>query len=363
MSAERGPRSQLERDHAAGLVDFDDEGKAYSVSSWAPLDMTTALMGEGVREPEFLARSDGVRLLYPGRRHAFWGPSETFKSWLALLACKQVVAFGGRVVYLDFEDDEVGFVDRSRTLGIPDELVGREIVYVHPEEPLKPARGGSAGRTASLLDFAHLLSRHPDLVILDGVTEAMTLNGLNPYLPDATAMYQHLLVRPWNGAVVEVDHTGGGKEGRPSRTGQLGSQQKRAGLDGISVEFVKERNEGRGGHSITKLYLRKDRHGQVRKHLGGKEFIGRFHLLTVEGFPHEAYIDPAVMHQPAREAVEEIVSTEIKVLEFLQQNPGAKTRDVKAAKLGSWDDVDAVLKGDRVRVEEGPRRARLHYVE
>lgn len=343
-------KPQIERDMNDGLVDFNEFGNLYDTTSWAPLNLDAAKVGEGVPPPVFLHRNDGVPLVYAGRRHSFFGPSQTFKTWVALLACKSVIDQDGLVIYIDFEDDEVGFVERARTLGIADEQLGARLLYVHPEEPIE--------KTPTIDDVAHLRARHPALVVIDGVTEAMSLHGFHPYDPSDTAKYQHLLVRGWNAATIEIDHTGKG-----GKTGQLGSVQKKAGIDGVSVEFVPKTNRGRDGQSTVKLYVRKDRHGHVNKFVDDKEFLGTFHLDTTPDSPATAYIDAPTEPSSSRENLAAELQAEsdlpTEICAWLSSNPGASTGDVKDSGLASQkrtrEVLDDLLASDRVRRETGQR--------
>lgn len=359
----RLPRSEAEREMAAGLIGVNPEDNSfYRKSTWGSIPevrIEAALSGAGVREPEFLARRpDGVKLIYAGRRHAFWGPAETLKSFAALVACVDVIESGKNALYIDFEDDEFGLVDRTRSLQIPDDyLLSGQLTYVRPDEAF--------GKNP-VLDFDGLRREDFGIVVFDGVTEAMMLLGLHPYDPVDTAKYQHLLTRSWgDAAVVEIDHTGKG-----GNTGQLGSFQKRAGLDGVSVEFVLKANEGRGGHSKVELYVHKDRHGHVREHLDSakqKAFFGTFHVVTTPGSPPDAYIEYG---RPPSELIRDEVTAMVeedalpdRVVAWLQEHPASKTRDVKAAALGPWPRVESVLKSDdRVQVEDGSRGAKLYSV-
>jgi hypothetical protein len=133
--------------------------------------------GDGIADPVLLRREDNIRLLYPTRVHWFQGEPESLKSWVALIAVKEALAAGGRVLYLDFEDDEDGIVERARALSIPDDVVdSARFVYVRPEEPLYDRRGDP---TAALTDFECTLTAGFDYGVIDGITEAMVTEGLD----------------------------------------------------------------------------------------------------------------------------------------------------------------------------------------
>lgn len=76
-------------------------------SSWAPVDLAPVLDGTAPATiPGVLERTDGVRLLYRGKRHLLAGEPEAGKGWIAMRACSGRIALGEQVLYLDFEDDE-----------------------------------------------------------------------------------------------------------------------------------------------------------------------------------------------------------------------------------------------------------------
>ena len=57
-----------------------------------------------------MIRDDDKALFYGGKRNAIFGAYESGKTFVALLATKEVLASGRKVVWIDFEDSR----DRSR---------------------------------------------------------------------------------------------------------------------------------------------------------------------------------------------------------------------------------------------------------
>jgi hypothetical protein len=72
------------------------------------------------------------------------------------------------------EDDAATFVTRLRQLGVPNNIIRdrARVAYIHPDEALK---GSDAIRAIARAGT----SVRPALVVIDGVSEAMTLEGLN----------------------------------------------------------------------------------------------------------------------------------------------------------------------------------------
>jgi hypothetical protein len=133
----------------------------------------------------------------------FYGPSESLKSWAALLACKSVLDAGFTALYIDFEADEETLVERARIVGIPDGALGRTLQYIRPEEPLK-------GNSSALADLSMAEQDvRPTLVILDGVTEAYSLHGWDINKATDAAELQKLFGSFADGTTtVAIDHAG-----------------------------------------------------------------------------------------------------------------------------------------------------------
>ena len=112
---------------------------------------------------------------------------------------------GEPVVYIDFEDSPATAIARLQSLGATDEQIGNLFTYIRPDTPATP----------------DVVSRIPGIgatvIVIDGVTEAMTMHGLE--LKDNTdvAKFVELLPRPlarMGAAVVLVDHVAKAQEGR-----------------------------------------------------------------------------------------------------------------------------------------------------
>ncbi len=128
-------------------------------TSWAPVDLAEVAAGDD-EPPRWLQRSDGVRLLYPGRLHWISGEPETLKTWIALWAVIDALTQGARVAFIDLEDDAAGLVARLDALGmdaIEHHAAGR-LRYLRPTEPLT-RRDDRIDRAE--LDFCELLAWRP----------------------------------------------------------------------------------------------------------------------------------------------------------------------------------------------------------
>jgi len=315
--------SAFERDLTTGVARMNPStGQPYATTSWSTVDLELYKRGEIVIEPPmFLHRTDGKALIYPGRPHVFFGPSESLKSWAALLACKSVVAAGLNALYVDMEASEPLFVERARQVGIPDGAIGTTLKYIRPVEPLL----GDARADFWLYEMDQL---RPALVILDGVTELYDLQGWDiNKATDAAAFHKTFAFSRAGVGSIAIDHTS-----KDAGRGVLGSQHKRAGLDGAEYEFKSLIAGGRGGLSTSSVTVTKDRHGFVRAWTRG--LVG---TLTIA--PDGVELSAPTMTEmldPHTDAMERVV-------EFLRENPGSSRRAVTSgARLGKDQTSDAM---------------------
>ena len=112
-----------------------------AVNSWGRSTSAASSRPRGRRRPARLERSDGIRLLYPGRVHWFPGEPESGKTWVAFQAAAEALDAGRRVFWIDFEDDVTTAVDRLRALGVRRRLINWQFAYVRPDEPLQDRQG------------------------------------------------------------------------------------------------------------------------------------------------------------------------------------------------------------------------------
>jgi AAA domain len=350
--------NELEQDLAEGRVRQTQDGVILAVrdTSWQPVDLGPVLRGEHrPLEPVYLQRSDGQALMYPSAPHVFFGESETLKSWAAHLAAKSFIDAGKRVLYLDFESNDVTFVRNARQVGIADGFIGSAYAYMRPDEPLyRLDRSGQLIPNEDAmfhLEWARQELR-PALIILDGVSECYAVHGWN--INDAThaAHFANVFGR-WDDdtASIAIDHAG-----KDASRGQIGSQHKRAGIDGAQFEFTSEQRQGICGHSIARIRVKKDRPGAIRA-FAPDERLGKIHVTN-----DAVWIDPW-------EEVDVEAGTELRrrrILLFVRDNPGVKRRALEDGaggfSRGVRSDIDALVLQGLIRVEDGPRGAKLHFL-
>ncbi|WP_285510974.1 DNA primase [Streptomyces sp. NBRC 14336] len=266
------------------------DGQEQAPRSWQPQDLRSVLDGTyKPPQPSVGRRDDGVGLFYPGRVSSIASESEAGKTWFALIACLQEINDGNHVVYLDFEDDAGGVVGRLLVLGALPGTILEFFHYIRPE-----AKPGPVDE----VDLAGVLQLSPTLAIVDGVTEAMAIFGLE--LKDNTdvASFGRRLLRPMadsGAAVVTLDHVvkSGENRGRYS----LGGVHKLNGLNGVMYVMENVRPFGVGVTGKSRVRIAKDRPAQLRKHgLPGKTGMHWFADLVIKS--HDAQFAEGHLYPP-----------------------------------------------------------------
>jgi len=202
-------------------------------------------------------------MLYPGRAHTVVSETEGGKTWLALSWTVDEMNDGHHVIYIDFEDDEGGVVGRLLLLGANRDLIREQFHYLRPDMAL------SSGVNRDDLD--RVLTDHgPTLGVIDGVTEAMTVHGLNPLDNADAATFGRLLPRritEAGAACASLDHVTKATESRGR----------------YALDAVHKLNALNGRSTVR---IAKDRPGQHRRNAlpstGGSHWFGDL-VLTSHG--------------------------------------------------------------------------------
>src|SRR5262249_27247979 len=161
--------------------------------------------------------------------------------------------------------------------------------YLRPTEPV--------GAEANLVDLQQILELRPTIAVIDGITEAMTLHGLDPLSNRDIAAFGRILPRRLAAAgcaTICLDHVTKAAESR--RRYEIVGFKKLTGLDGAA--FILENHEpfGIGLTGRSAILISKDRPGQLRKH-GRRRKDGLYHFGDLVMTSHdtsysELTIDP-----------------------------------------------------------------------
>lgn len=324
-------------------------------STWAAMDLTAALGGhDPTPRPTTLTLRDGTPLLYPAAVHSVAGEPGSGKSWVATVGAAQELTAGRPATYIDFEDHAGTLIARLRWLGVTDEQLATNLRYIRPDTPLTPAT------TRDLLNTTNGCQ----LVVVDGITEAMTLHGLS-YM-DNEDVARWLAIGPrtiadQGAAVLQVDHV----TKNPDTRGRyaIGGQHKLAGISGAAYKLLTIRPFARGRHGHAKLIIDKDRHGHVGP-VG--HTVADFHLDATD--PHQLYGwletgEPAPVNGEGEFRPTIYMA---RISKMLQAAPGMTFRSIKDSLRGKdaviRAAIEALINEGHLRIEAGPNRSHLHYV-
>ena len=247
------PRTDDEQGSGEGADGAENDAP----SSWATVDLGPYLDGTHVaQKPTVLLRSDGAALFYAGETHSIYGESESGKSWVALIAAAEVIAHSGDVLFVDFESTPARIVERMGHLRVSAEAMAEHLAYVRPE--MVPNADDKAWRD--------VLSVPRELVIIDGVTAAMSIFGASSQDNDETTKWQSVFpakVAAQSGAaVVMIDHVTKSTEGRGRFA--IGAQAKLAALTGAAYVVTPLTVIAKGQCGYLEMRVAKDRPGEIR---------------------------------------------------------------------------------------------------
>ncbi len=299
-------------------------------TTWGAVDLSPLLAGEVLDPPPaLLRRADDVRLVYGGKLTALNGEPESCKGWAALHVSSQVLAEGGRVLYIDFETDPATIVARLMALGIPASTILERLCYIRPDEPLTDR---------ARADLDPCIAEPPIVAVIDGVTEGMTLHGLdlrdNADYARFLDLFPRRLARD-GAAVLLLDHVTKDREMRGRFA--IGAQHKLAGVDAaFSLEVV--RPFGRGCEGLVRLKVTKDRPGHIRQHAASGR-VADMHLISTEDGSVEIRLEP-----PEGAEGEFRPTTLMERISRLLENGGEMNkRQIRAGALGKQAAKDLAL--------------------
>lgn len=349
--------------------------RASDATGWTFSDLTPVLDGtHKPQQPTIGARDDGIGLFYPGRVNGIQGESEAGKSWVALISCLVEINRGNHVVYLDFEDSEEGVVSRLLLIGARPDDIHHLFHYVRP---------GTTPTPAALRAFiARIGDLGPSLIIVDGVTEAMVMMGLELKENTEIAKFGRMLLRPLadtGAAVVPLDHVVKNNESRGRYA--LGGVHKLNAVDGVQYMLEAVRPFGINTEGRSRLRIAKDRPAQIRRHAlpGGRNPMHWFADLVIRSEGDEfadAHLYPPIQHDDdpqeaaavkdkAAQEEADIKDRESAVLAALAKATEPMSKAALEELIPGRASVTRraltrLVHGGRVVAEKGPRGAALH---
>lgn len=330
----------------------DDEDQPHP---WAPVDLAAILDGD-FHPPTatVLTRRDGKALLYPACVHSISGEPGSLKTWVAEVGIVQELDAGRPAAMIDFEDRADAVTARLLQLGAnPDHLRDPSLFrYLRPDTALDAA-------AAARLDSA---VAGCSLVVIDGVTEVMSIHGMSINDNDDVARFQHLLPRriaDQGPAVLQIDHVTKDSETRGRYA--IGGQHKLAAITGTAMKAVVIRSGGKGEHAVVKIVIDKDKHGDVGP---AGMTVAEFHLDATAPDETFAWLDhPTTSHD--EDGHFRPTTLMQRVSDFLYATPHpASLNEIKTGVRGKAssiaDAVSALVREGHVITEPGPNRTTLH---
>lgn len=340
QSAEmREAEAEYQRDRERFTVVTDDSAQTGFRRSWRPVDLSAVLSGDyRPPEPTVGVRTDGVGTFYPGKCHTVSSESEGGKTWFALAAVIEEMKAGRHALYVDFEDDEGGAVGRLLTLQVDRELIRERFHYLRPEDPL-----GTGLHRDDLLDV--LTTYSPTIAVLDGVTEALTVHGLEPNSNADVAEFGRKVPRfiaSFGPATVSLDHVTKSSENRGRYS--IGAIHKLNGLDGAAYVLENRTPFGIGLTGRSTIRIAKDRPGQLRRNaLPGREGMHWYGDLVLDSHAEGwAEIEIAAPEERAESDFRPTVLMG-RIMAAVEKHGPMSKRRVRAAVQGKATTVDNAL--------------------
>lgn len=343
-----------------GNVAENNGSRAYSTLEVADVGalLETDLVPE---EADFLTRADGLSLLYAGKMHFFQGEPSSGKSWVALVAALEILAKGGSIIYLDYEDSSRGIIGRLLALGAEPAAVRERFAYVQPIGPFGVSERAELGRLLERLN--------PDLVVIDGVAEALARDGLSEdSAPDFIAWIEKLprWITRTGAAVVMLDHVVKDREhqGRWAR----GTGAKLGVVDGATYQIKTSTPFSRKRSGQLRVVIAKDKPGgvgaigetaavvHVEPHADGERVVIRLEAYVADEHRGDSWRPTRIMAR-VMEMVDEseipLTSTTVKTL-LGAHKPGLVVQAVH--RLIAEGYLDQVTEGKRKNVLRVLRR-------
>jgi hypothetical protein len=309
-------------------------------SSWQPIDLVEH--GAQPVPPPQLCHG----LIYEGRAHLWSGEPDAGKSWLSLVAVKDVAERGRAALIIDVEDGPGETLSRLRALDIPDDTIREHVIYVRPEAELAPQRK-QIERT--------LTEREPGLVVCNAFTGLLAIERCDPNVgADIERWYATVgrVLQSHGAALLIIDHVVKQRDDRGKWA--IGSERKVAGCD-VHVGVAVKQSLKRGETGILILRTHKDRHGHLQRPIAAEVVLRSSEAWQMEcvitpGKPYDAWQPTHVMADIARYLETAGASSQ----RMIEANTKAKATTVRQA-------LRALVDGGYVAIEPGGRGGGQRY--
>lgn len=324
---------------------------------WAPVDLAH-LRANGLERPRptTLTLGTGEALLYPGRTHSISGESTTGKTWITLAGLCQAVANKQPVTFIDFEDRADTLLTRLHDMGANPNDVDRLVRYIGPDRAMD----------AAAWTHVETATKDVELVVIDGVTEAMTMHGWSLLDNEDIARWYDALPRriaTLGPAVIEIDHVVKDKEARGRYA--IGGAHKLNGITGCAYTCLAVKPFAVGQPGSSRITVAKDRHGAIGP-VG--HTAAEFHVTPDPTRHKQAMVWELTPNQATYTAAgrPRLTGYMEKVSRYLETNAGTNKRGIYDSIRGKETHlaaaIDTLLDEGWIRTEPGARGATFHYV-
>jgi hypothetical protein len=335
---------------AAAPVEDEDAGE--DDDGFHAVDLGPYLRGTVVRvTPDLAVMSDGRALLHRARLNGVHGDSGTGKSWLVEFVVRELITAGLVVMVIDLEDTPDPLIERLRQIGVSDDVIERQVVFVRPHGSFTELNVERLIELVRERNVAH--------VLLETLGEALNVEGLNEDRdfevgPWIRRVCRHLIEATTAGMTL-IDH---GTKSAERPYDPSGSKRKKAASTGTwwlmrtVVAFTREK----GGR--VEIVCAKDRHGWYRK----GEIVAQLVMdpldvitggTTLRLEPAPATTAPDLVDQVEKVVGQAVVPISLRaVVAAVRKVSPASDASIRTA-------IDLAVSSGRIIESTGARKARL----
>ena len=231
-------------ERSSGLIVFGDMENAFA---------------EGL-EADVLTGPNGG-LFYRGKTNTLYGQSYSGKTWVGLVAIKEVLTKGGKGLCIDLEDAAGTAKSRKTAIGVPEEVINDKsrFLYYSPQVAFK------SKEAKGLIDF--FKQQQFDIVVVDSIGELASLEGVKEDADGVRFLHRSILkpLAESGACVIVIDHCAKNNEGQPT---EYGAMHKRSSITGVSwlveaEQKLKPCTKGNERDALLKMTCVKDRPGDI----------------------------------------------------------------------------------------------------